>query len=179
MQPVDTYITLMAKNFGFSIELNLIIVVFSFIIQDWLFDFFFSVVSWLQEILYLCLWKWKVYLKSVSGTSCVWGPCVSLLFSLSAGYLFMFLYLVCQIIFDNVPYIFFDTNAYRWVWGWGCYTPVSDLLLPGVWWAGNLGSHFCLRTWRNRSWTAVSVKSCQFLDYPSRFSVCWSLSPNR
>lgn len=42
----------------------------------------------------------------MSGTSYVWGPCVSLLFSLSAGYLFMFLYLVCQIIFDNVPYIF-------------------------------------------------------------------------
>lgn len=42
----------------------------------------------------------------MSGTSCVWGPCVSFLFSLSAGYLFMFLYLVCQIIFDNVPYIF-------------------------------------------------------------------------
>ena len=35
---------------------------------------------------------------------CVWGPCVSFLF-VSAGYLFMFLYLVCQIIFDNVPYI--------------------------------------------------------------------------
>ena len=30
---------------------------------------------------------------------------MSFLLSVSAGYLFMFLYLVCQIIFDNVPYI--------------------------------------------------------------------------
>lgn len=41
----------------------------------------------------------------MSGNSCVWGPCVSFLLSVSAGYLLMFLCLICQVTFDNVPYI--------------------------------------------------------------------------